>query len=42
MDARARLIDGMEVEKGEHGYMGWKTLPQTLRRVKASKGVSNV
>jgi hypothetical protein len=24
------------VEKGGHGYMGWKTL---LRRVKAKKGV---
>ncbi|KAI4941720.1 hypothetical protein J4E91_010594 [Alternaria rosae] len=36
------MWDGVEVKKGEHGYMGWKTLPQTLRRVKARKGVSDV
>jgi Mg2+ and Co2+ transporter CorA len=33
-EAKARLVDG--VEKGGHGYMGWKTL---LRRVKAKKGM---
>jgi len=42
MDARHRLIDGVEKKQGEHGFMGWRTLPQTLRRVKARKSVPDV
>lgn len=30
MDARGRLVD--EIAQGEPGYMGWKTLKQTMRR----------
>jgi hypothetical protein len=42
MDAKARLVDGLEVKKGEHTYKGWKTLPQTLRRLRAKKALSDV
>lgn len=33
MDARGRLVDQLPPrQSGKHGYMGWKTLPQTLRK----------
>jgi hypothetical protein len=32
LDARGRLVDDIRRTNGEHGYMGWKTLPDTLRR----------
>ncbi|KAH7392943.1 hypothetical protein BKA66DRAFT_547318 [Pyrenochaeta sp. MPI-SDFR-AT-0127] len=33
LDARGRLVDQLPPRpSGKHGYMGWKTLPQTLRR----------
>jgi hypothetical protein len=38
MDARGRLIDELEPgPEGEHDDMGWKTLPQTLRRRKEKR-----
>jgi hypothetical protein len=40
MDAKAKY--GVEVRKREHDYMGWKTLPQTLRRMRVKKGITDV
>jgi hypothetical protein len=33
MDAKRRLVDELELPpEGGHDYMGWKKLPQALRR----------
>jgi hypothetical protein len=38
MDARSRLVDQLEPSpEGEHDYMRWKMLPQTMRRRKEKR-----